>query len=583
MLLKRLKKNSIFRFLASLKLAVILLVALACILATATFYESLYDTKTAQYLVYKSPLFALFLTTLGVNLACSAMMRYPWKRKLAGFVITHMGIITILIGSLWTMYSGVDGSAALEEGETTKRVMIDEPVIYFGRDLKTLKEISAEYRWSPPNPGETEYRYSLEGDDDLTAVIDDYYHHAKSNSVYIAHTSGIPAVQVRLFNENVDQSLWLTPATGEINLGPATLSMTRLPDAAAVKKFQEGVKPDGRGTVQLLFEENPQVINLDNLTPGVEFPLEYSGATLELVRYLPHAIIENEELVSRSDDPHNPAVELVVRKGESSQRWLLFAKLPDLNTPVQSSGERLPLRFLYNREESAHGRTFQLGLTPGGDLLYRVDGKPALPIEKEQTVDTGWMNLKAQLMTHIPLAKKEKLMTEIFPKKGKEDKAPGPAIRLTLEGKEKGKPIWLERGDIKKVDDPSGQFVYIGYGYKTVDLPFDIQLKEFRIGYDPGTTTAATYESDVNVGDSLYTIAMNEPYEQDGFKVFQASFSKTAGGKDVSVFSIAYDPGIYLKYIGSIMLVLGIIIMFYFKPKKAKRKESAPKSGVTES
>ena len=106
MLLKKIKKNSIFRFLASLKLAVILLVALAAILSIATFYESIYDTKTAQYLVYKSPLFALFLGFLGVNLLCSALMRYPWKKSQTGFVITHLGIIIILIGSLFTMFKG---------------------------------------------------------------------------------------------------------------------------------------------------------------------------------------------------------------------------------------------------------------------------------------------------------------------------------------------------------------------------------------------------------------------------------------------------------------------------------------------
>jgi hypothetical protein len=76
---------------------------------------------------------------------------------------------------------------------------------------------------------------------------------------------------------------------------------------------------------------------------------------------------------------------------------------------------------------------------------------------------------------------------------------------------------------------------------------------------------------------------MNEPYEQDGYKVFQASFSKTAAGRDVSVFSIAKDPGIELKYVGSILMVLGIIIMFYFKPKKARRAQSTGESGANPS
>lgn len=549
----------------------ILLVSLAAILATATFYESLYDTKTAQYLVYRSPLFALFLTVLGVNLTCSAAIRYPWKKAQTGFVITHLGIIIILLGSLLTMYKGVDGSLALEEGETSARIMIDEPVLYFGRDLKTLKEIPAEYRWSPPKPGETEYRYSLEGDDTLVALIDDYYHHAKSESLYVPSEVGMPAVELRLSNENVDQKLWLTPALGQVDLGPATLSFTRLPDAKAIETFKAGVSKGSRGVVQLLLEDNPQVIDLDKLTPGRAFPLEFQGATIELVRYLPHATVENNQLVSKSPEPHNPAVEIVLRKGESSQKWLLFSLLPELNSRVGSSGEEFQTRLIYNREEKPAARTFELGLTADNVLLYRVDGKSAQEIQPGQRVPTGWMNLQAELVSYHPIAKKEKLVTEVFPKKGKEDKAPGPAIRLTLQGAGAFEPLWLERGEIRKVLDDQGKDVYIGYGYKTVALPFDLKLTDFRVGFDPGTQTAATYESDVMVEEQLHTIAMNEPLEKDGFKVFQASFSKSAGGKDISVFSVANDPGIGLKYLGSILLVLGIIIMFYFKPKNAPR------------
>lgn len=575
MSLKKLKKNSIFRFLSSLKLAVILLVSLAIILAVATFYESLYDTKTAQHLVYKSPLFALFLATLGVNLSCSALIRFPWKKSQTGFVITHLGIIIILLGSLVTMYKGVDGSAALEEGESTSRVMIDEPVLYFGRDLKGLVEIPAEYRWNPPKPGETEYRYRLEGDEGLTAVIDNYYHHAKGESLYVASEAGLPAVKVRLVNENVDQKLWLTPALGQVNLGPAVLSFTRLPNQASEKKFLAGSQEDGRGTIQLLLDDNPQVIDLDKLTVGESFPLEYDEASIELVRYLPHASINDGELVSKSPEPHNPAVELLVRKKDSSQRWLMFSKLPELNTRIESQGDEFALRLLYNRDDAPDQRSFELGLNDSGQLFYRVDGESGREIKVGNEVATGWMNLKAEVVEFIPVAKKEKLMTEVKPKKGKEDKAPGPAIRLDLEGAALDKPLWLERGEIRKVMDTEGKDVYIGYGYKTVTLPFTIQLQDFRIGYDPGTTTAATYESDVLVDEKVHKIAMNEPYEGGGYKVFQASFSKSASGGDISVFSIAYDPGIWMKYIGSILMILGIIIMFYFKPKKAPRTQSA--------
>ncbi len=185
------------------------------------------------------------------------------------------------------------------------------------------------------------------------------------------------------------------------------------------------------------------------------------------------------------------------------------------------------------------------------------------------------MNLQDELVTFLPKARQEKLVREVKPKKGKEDTAPGPAIRMVIDGVNRGAPMWLERGDIRKLNDDKGQPLYVGYGYKTVALPFEIKLVDFRTGFNPGTQTAATYESDVEVNGEPFTIAMNTPYEGKGYKVFQASFSKSSDGRDVSVFAIAKDPGIGLKYFGSIMLVVGIIIMFYFKPKKAARTETA--------
>lgn len=566
-MLKALKKNPIFRFLASLKLAVILLISLAIILAVATFYESAYDTKTAQYLVYRSPLFALFLAGLGVNLAASALMRYPWKKALTGFVVTHVGIIIILIGSLVNMFSGIDGTMALEEGETSSRVTLDQPVLYFGRDLNTISEIPAEYRWNRPEPGKTSHRYQVE--EGLVAVIDDYYHHAEAETVYLPDDEGLPALQLRLHNENVDQSIWLTPTEGKIPMGAAQVEFYRLPDPAAVKAFRQPAQYQGRGTLQILVKNQPLVVDLDRLGTAA-YPLELEGASLKLLNYLPHAVVENGQLISRSQDPVNPAVEVELVNAAGSQRWLLFSALPELNTRTQSEGEPLDVRLLYNRPEKPQERTLEIGLTPEGKLLYRLDGKKTGELQDGTPIETGWMNLQAEKVAFLEKGRRDKVLREVFPKKGTEDKAPGPAIRLTLEGSGQPEPIWLQRGDIRKLPDAQGKEVIIGYGYKTVPLDFSVTLKEFRIGYDPGTQTPATYESDVTVGSEDHTIAMNEPYEKDGVKVFQASFGETPAGKNISVFAVAHDPGIGLKYFGSILLVIGIIIQFYFKPRKTR-------------
>ena len=69
---------------------------------------------------------------------------------------------------------------------------------------------------------------------------------------------------------------------------------------------------------------------------------------------------------------------------------------------------------------------------------------------------------------------------------------------------------------------------------------------------------------------------MNKPLHYLGYTVFQASYEAEPGGKYISVFSVGNDPGIWLKYGGALVLVLGIVFMFWFKnPAWNKREPDA--------
>src|SRR5438309_11962783 len=85
--------GALYRFLASVKLAVVSLLSLAAVLAYGTFFEAWHGTVAAQEWVYRSPWFALVLLMLAVNIFCAAAIRYPWKRRQTGFVITHTGLL----------------------------------------------------------------------------------------------------------------------------------------------------------------------------------------------------------------------------------------------------------------------------------------------------------------------------------------------------------------------------------------------------------------------------------------------------------------------------------------------------------
>ncbi len=167
--------KKLFDFLASLKLAVLLLAVFAALLSWATFYESSTSTAEAQRLVYKTAWFDLFLLVLGLNVFCSALIRYPWKKRLIGFVITHSGILIILFGAVITRQFGIEGRLAMLEGETADSILLDE--IAFTVEIPRLnvrKEFVPNFIDTPIPEGK-EIRYSLD-DTGLACYIDQLVH-----------------------------------------------------------------------------------------------------------------------------------------------------------------------------------------------------------------------------------------------------------------------------------------------------------------------------------------------------------------------------------------------------------------------
>ena len=118
--------GQLFRWLASLRLCVVVMVTIGVICACATFYEMRHGTPAVQRDIYGTPWFACLLGLLGVNLLASMLGRWPWSKHHVGFVAAHVGILLVLVGSLVSLYRGLDSSMALYEGETSDRVTLVE-------------------------------------------------------------------------------------------------------------------------------------------------------------------------------------------------------------------------------------------------------------------------------------------------------------------------------------------------------------------------------------------------------------------------------------------------------------------------
>jgi ResB-like family len=127
--------EAVYGFLASLKLAVFTISALAASLAFATWLESTYGTATSQDFVYKAPWFAVLLAFLATNILCAALIRFPWKKRQTGFVITHAGLLILIAGSYLGFRTSDEGMMAMLEGESRAQVQRRQDSVILVREV----------------------------------------------------------------------------------------------------------------------------------------------------------------------------------------------------------------------------------------------------------------------------------------------------------------------------------------------------------------------------------------------------------------------------------------------------------------
>ncbi|HUO58841.1 MAG TPA: cytochrome c biogenesis protein ResB [bacterium] len=465
------KENKILKFLGSVQMALPMILILAVLLATGTIVESRYSTLVAKRFVYGTWWFAAFLILLGVNLLCSALSRFPWKKYQTGFVITHLGIICVLAGSLVTQQMGSDGQIALNEGEEGHVFQEDKPTLYYQIADGAIEQFPAAFNFRPPNPDHPLIFSMPEGG---TIMVDQFYLNAQkkvSGRKTDEGEKGYPAIHLDLASSFVHENQWLFlghPDYGHLDLGPASVFFEKESDWK--KRLARGAR----------------------------------------------------------DVSDNALAVLLASDGS-------------LKFQARHRGEFAPIQALKVGEEYS----------------------------------TGWMDMQVKVSERLSEALPEENFTE---QPLPHQKDPEPAIHYQVNRITEHKEGWLAYQSEAKFQ-LSGKPFGLAYGPRQFSLPFTLHLVKFKLGLDPGTDKPASYASDI-----LYTdeekgsqvpaeISMNKPLHWKGYTIYQASYQPMPDGKYVSVFAVGKDPGIWLKYGGALVLVFGIILMFWFKNPNWGKKE----------
>lgn len=563
-----------FRFLASLKLAITVMLALMICMSVGTFVESYHGTETARLLVYDAPWFSLILLLLGLNVTGAALDRYPWKKKHTGFVITHLGIILILIGSFLTQGRMIDGQMTMPEGNAEKSITLSKPMLLI-QDETAEKDWFFELRAKPFAWTGTKSLLSADQaqESKLQVLWKTYYPKANLEEKMVSSESGPAAAQIHLQNSFVDQKMWLRendPKLGSVPMGPAVFSFASDPLQAGQGK----VSSLGYIELEINHETHRVALPEDGKFP-FKSKVEGTDLEIEVTDYFQKAIVEQNQLVESTETSaeKNPAVRLWVYTKDKKEFHTAFAKFPEFPTVHGMQPSSLGLKVYYRLPETgSKGERHELRLIQEGSELkvFIQDGFEVRSqvVKINESISLGWMDLKMTVLDWYPHSEYQKVFTPLSNTASGETVFP--ALELQLISGQEEKSIWLAQGIQETLVWQNNRYHFL-FGEKRIPAGFRLFLKDFRVENYPGTNNPASFESDVILYDDSRgfsketTISMNKPLHYRGFHIYQSGYSLPEGGPEVSVFSVGRDPGIPLKYIGTIVMVIGIVLMFYFK------------------
>ncbi|WP_413581237.1 cytochrome c biogenesis protein ResB [Bdellovibrio sp. HCB288] len=451
------------RPLASLKLAVFIIISIAVITAVGTIVEAKYDAYAAKKLVYDTWYMYTVMGMLVINLIAVMVDRLPWKKRHVAFVLAHIGIIILLFGGLLTMKYGLDGSMRIDIGQKNNLVQTSETdlVVYSSFDgdryTKTLEQ-EVDFFVKPPTEKKPTVIPVYAGE----IKIVEYKKYVLPSRKVIADESGKAGSGLRfqVQNPNVNVIEWLVQKkAGTLqthDFGPAQVHLGPIPAKGQMRNeiYLEPVKEKGGLRYAVFYKDSEKVGKSGFIKEGEVFDPGFKMALdFRVLRYLPSAL----------------------------EDW----ELQDMDRPTPMTTSAVKIIF-------------------------------------------------------------------------------------------QDKPHWVLLNDMVKLFTDNAVYL-LTYGNRRIDIGFPIQLKSFVVDRYQGTMRAAAYKSVVEVPDlGEIEISMNEPLKYKGLTIYQASFQEENGHPVASIFSVNADPGRSWKYLGSLILSLGIVLLMWFKHldfKIAKKKD----------
>ncbi len=526
------------RKIGTLKFAVIIISLFTVAMIVGTFLESYYGTEFASRVIYKTYWFMGIQFFMFLSIVFATTLRLPPKKRLYGFYVIHSGLIIIGIGALVTYTSGIDGMIFLPPNEPSRYVNLNNDILKI-----TYPTEGKEYTLNLPYTAfKTSVDQSLDGMD-----FKDYYPFASTELEWIPskinHTADKTLQSTRYFFKNAfaedDFTLSLHPEADQnfkasFTMGPLTISYLPLSIAECFGRQNASGLIFWNTETSECFTPEERSIPVKKTSSGTRFiVLSFAG---EFLSYFPDF------------SPFPLAKDLKTTKYSPVK---IFSK---------KIFEERPSLFLFGTKASFYDKTKK---------VWELMDFP----KEQKSIVLPWMNAQISIIRH-----EEKLVPSNTPKSVIPIQKDGSliygdlrALKVSIDGSD----YWLT-SDTPLELIVRERKVKMEITKDSVKLPFELTLTKFKMDTDPGTMNPASYESFVKLftgeKNSEHHIYMNNPLKFQGFTFYQASYSKDEQDVYSSTLSVNVDPGRPLKYLGSLMLIIGSIWHYNLNKKKTKKE-----------
>jgi hypothetical protein len=597
--------RSLLRFCGSVKLAMLLLGVIIIASIAGTLIESRFDAGVAQAYVYDAPWFIAWLILLCVNLIGAVVVRYPWKPHQIGFVITHAGIVVILIGGVIGRMGGIEGNMTLTAGGEPQNFLVVNETI-----LQVQSGHSGAVKTYPVNldlrPPTSERPLVINKDDLQISVLGFARELGTRTVVERSDNSGVPAIRLvmnsSLMPHAIDQWLVLDDSRrGFLNVGRnlirftaseeseleglaagsremhfafakmRAMNLSRLIEggaSGAVAEYRFSENPERSrndlGVLELALDGNSFEI-LVGANLGMTVPLEGTGWAVRGLQYFADFRMEGKLPVSVSEQPNNPAI--------------IFELIgPPSASGCCSAGETVATSLM-NPSECAHDSS------EGGECSHGAAGEPGRPHGHGHGHGSGHDGRSGARGHELIITSREgqlhflsrseagETRGEIEPGSGfspgwedwvfqveeffeqavvREETGPlsdkgmrsigASGLLVRVSNESDSVQRWLQMGTTAFVH-LGRQHVHMAFGYRIHPLDFRVELERFEVEFNEGTSTPGSFKSHVRFIDPKTGEALRREIWMNNPANFPSFFGAGLLGTSYKFSQSSWNPG----------------------------------------